>query len=181
MPDLPGRRLTLPRLVRTLTRGAADFVYPPVGRLCTAELPSSAVPPASPFCDACRQQLLMTRGPACLRCASSIGPYLNPRQPCSLCRDERFAFERVIRLGVYDGALRTACLRCKERGAEPLATGIGDLLWECEADALREAGADVVVPVPQHWIRRIYRPHHAAETLAAAWSARLKVPLASHI
>jgi LSD1 subclass zinc finger protein len=87
--------------VRAFARGAADFVYPPACRLCAAELPSSAVVPrAGPFCDGCRKELLMTRGPACVRCGSSIGPYLDPNIPCSLCRDERFAFERVIRLGV---------------------------------------------------------------------------------
>src|SRR5262249_7787698 len=43
------------------------------------------------------------------------------------------------------------------------------------------AGIDVVIPVPQHWARRMYRPHHAAETLGAAWAGRLQVPLATHI
>jgi predicted amidophosphoribosyltransferase len=58
---------------------------------------------------------------------------------------------------------------------------MAELLWECEAEALQEIRADVIIPVPQHWIRRIYRPHHAAETLAAAWATRLQVPLATHI
>src|SRR5262249_54986506 len=175
-------RWNVPRWVRVLARGAADFVYPPLCRLCTRELPpSSGAAPASPFCDACREQLLITRGPACLRCGAAIGPYLDPKVPCSLCRDERFAFERVIRLGVYDGILRNACLRTKDRGTEPLAAGVADLVWGCEAEALVAAKVDVVIPVPQHWGRRMYRPHHAAETLGAAWAGRLQVPLATHI
>ena len=97
------KRWTVPNWVLGMARGAADFVYPPACRLCNAELPPTvAVPRGSPFCDACRKNLLMTRGPACIRCGSSIGPYLDPQAPCSMCRDERFAFERVVRLGVYD-------------------------------------------------------------------------------
>src|SRR5262249_39174033 len=123
----------------------------------------------------------ITRGPACVRCGAAIGPYLDPNAPCSLCRDERFAFERVIRLGVYDGILRSACLRSKERGAEPLAAGMADLVWEGESDALQAAKVEVVIPVPQHWVRRLHRPHHAAETLGSAWAGRLQVPLVTHI
>lgn len=111
----------------------------------------------------------------------SIGPYLDPLAPCSLCRDERYAFERVFRLGVYDDALRLACLRAKATSAEPLAAGLGELLWECESEAIAPLGIDVVVPVPHHWLRRFYRSHNTAETLAGVWAARLNVPLATHI
>lgn len=177
------KRWMLPAWLRVLARGAADFVYPPACRLCTAELPG--VPPdgtpSAPFCDVCRRELLMTRGPVCIHCGASIGPYLDPNLKCSLCRDERFAFERVIRLGVYEGALRTACLRGKDRGAEPLSAGLADLFWECESEALRSTPIDVVVPVPHHWTKRFLRPHNAAETLASVWAARLQLPLATHI
>ena len=52
----------------------------------------------------------MTAGPEqmCRRCGAPIGPYLNPDLPCSNCRRNRFAFDRVICLGKYDGRLRSA-------------------------------------------------------------------------
>jgi predicted amidophosphoribosyltransferase len=172
----------VPRWVRSLAQGAADFVYPPLCRLCAEELPeSSSDVPSEPFCEGCRKELLIHHGPACIRCGASIGPYLDPHLPCTMCRNERFAFERVIRLGVYDGILRKACLRCKDRGAEPLAAGLAELLWNCDSAALQSARADVVVAVPQHWFRRFYHPHHAAQTLASVWAARLQLPLATHI
>ena len=189
--------------MRTLAGGAVDFIYPPVCRLCAGDLPEPGADQMSPgqvlpskaspypeapgqmssrlFCETCRRDLLTTRGLACLRCGASIGPYLDPRVPCGFCRDERFAFERVVRLGVYDDTLRTACLRAKTTGAEPLAAGLADLLWECESEALRDAKIDVVVPVPHHWFRRFYHSHNAAHTLGAAWASRLQVPLACHI
>lgn len=186
-------RWKVPAWVHTLARGAADFLYPPVCRMCAAELPEPVAPQistttisaaafsSSPFCEACRRGLLATRGLTCVRCGASIGPYLDPNIPCSFCRDERFAFERVVRLGVYDETLRVACLRAKNSGAEPLAAGLGELLWECESEALRAAKVDVVVPVPRHWLRRFYHSHNAAHTLGAVWAGWLHVPLASHI
>ena len=125
--------------------------------------------------------MLATRGLACVRCGAAIGPYLDPNVPCGMCRDERFAFERVIRVGVYDGVLREACLKSKTPGSEALAAGMAELLWDCEAEALKSVSADAVVPVPHHWLRRLIRPHNAAETLAQVWGARLQVPCVPHI
>lgn len=173
----------LPRWMQTIARGAADFLYPPACRWCAAELPE-ALPNATaraPFCEKCRGELLATRGLACVRCGAAIGPYLDPNVPCGMCRDEKFAFERVIRVGVYDGALRAACLSSKAPGSEALAAGMAELLWDCESEALIGTKPDVVIPVPHHWLRRFYRPHNAAETLGQVWGARLKVPCVSHI
>jgi competence protein ComFC len=181
-------RWKVPAWMRTFVRGAADFLYPPVCRMCAAELPepgagltSAEAMSVVPFCELCRRDLLISRGLACIRCGGSIGPFLDPKVPCSFCRDERYAFERVIRLGVYDEALRTACLRAKNSGAEPLTAGLAELLWECETDTFRDCKIDVVVPVPHHWLRRFYRSHNAANTLGSVWASRLQVPLASHI
>ncbi|MBI3864076.1 MAG: ComF family protein [Planctomycetia bacterium] len=179
----PKNRWRLPAWARAFARGAADFVYPPACRLCTADLAEREPGCAdrAPFCDSCRAELLATRGPACVKCGASIGPYLDPNVPCSFCRNENYAFERVYRLGVYDTALRTACLRSKSSGAEPLTAGLADLMWECEGAELSEARIDVVAPVPHHWFRRFYSPHNPAATLGAAWAGRLKVPQATHI
>ena len=166
--------------MRTLACGAADFLYPPVCRMCAGELPETELSSAT-FCETCRRDLLASAGLACLRCGASIGPFLDPHVPCGFCRDERFAFERVFRLGIYDDALRRACLRAKESAAEPLAVGLADLLWDREVAAFREARIDVVVPVPHHWLRRFYRSHNAALTLGTVWARRLQVPLATHI
>jgi predicted amidophosphoribosyltransferase len=98
-----------------------------------------------------------------------------------MCQGEQFAFERVIRLGVYDGALRHACLTAKQPGAESLAAALAEMTWQSQVQAFQEARADVVVPVPQFWAQRFTRRHHAADTVAHVWGARLKLPVAPHI
>jgi len=171
----------------------ADFLYPPACRLCDRDLPGKNVPltgaesgqpfisPDAVFCPDCERSLSVGRTAACVHCGASIGPGLDPNLRCGYCHDERFAFERVVRFGVYDEGLRSACINMKQPGAETLAAALAELTWQAEVDEFRAAQVDVVVPIPQFPLQRILRPHHAAETLAEVWSRRLQVPMAPHI
>ncbi|MCA9179529.1 MAG: ComF family protein [Planctomycetales bacterium] len=78
-------------------------------------------------------------------------------------------------MGLYEGELRDAVIRCKQARFEPLALGLGRLLggW------LRERVAeqyDLVIPVPSHWMRRWTRGTHSAGLLAERVSCCLGVP-----
>ena len=137
---------------------------------------------ADRVCEGCRTELLKTAaGPLCMRCGAPVGPHLETRDGCWLCRDETYAFSHVIRLGIYEGLLRQACLRGKLQGAERLLTTLVDLHWEHRAAELVAAEADVVIPVPHHWVQQLWRPHNPAETLAHEWSRRLRLPQAPPI
>jgi predicted amidophosphoribosyltransferase len=167
---------------RALFRGAADFVYPPACRLCGGELPERPAEGDGPvFCPPCQGGLLADRGTACVQCGATIGPGLDPRLPCAFCHDENYTFDRVIRLGVYDGPLRLACLSIKNAESAPLAAGLAELTWQLEKELFEESEFDVVIPIPRFWMQRFLRTHHAADTLAEVWARRLQVPLASHI
>lgn len=165
--------------VRTAVRAVADFVFPPACRWCECELPEAAG--SAMFCTTCEAAFLAGHGPACLRCGASIGPGLDPDRPCAFCHDERYAFDRTARLGVYEGQLRSACLEIKESGTESLAAGLGELTWLAERAWLEIQAIDVVIPVPHYWLQRFTHRHHAAETLAQVWANRLKVPYEPHI
>jgi len=189
------RPFRLPGWARRVLDATTEFVYPPACRLCDRELPGSAGPApnsaAEPegtipsrdavFCEECARGLATDRTTACRQCGASIGPGLDPALPCAFCYNENYAFERVVRLGVYDAALRTACLKIKQAGAEPLAAALAELTWQLETEAFQENRIDVVIPIPQYSLQRLFRPHHAAETLAEVWSRRLQVDLAPHI
>jgi predicted amidophosphoribosyltransferase len=167
--------------LKMLARGAADFLCPPACQLCGTSLETADGKPADDFCPGCVDALVRTRGRACLACGANIGPYLDPKEPCAMCHGESFAFERVIRLGVYDDELRRAIMRSKTKSGESLCGALGQLTWQLEREAFLGVGADVVVSVPRHRWRRLLHPHNAAETLAEVWASRLKVPLASPI
>ena len=168
------------RGLQVFGRCAVEFFYPRHCVLCHTAL-SEASERGGDFCDGCRRELLDRAGAACERCGAPIGPHVNPAGGCNYCVREQFAFDRVIRLGVYTDRLREACLLSKRARQEPLTAGLARLQWERRGDAFRDAAVDVVVPVPHFWLQRLYRFHNSAETLARVWAHILKVPLGDHI
>ena len=98
-----------------------------------------------------------------------------------MCPRRRWVFESVERLGVYSGALREACIRGKSRGGESLAAALAEWFWECRGWSLAEREIDLVVPVPQHWSKRLIESHNQAETVAEVLARRLRVNLHRHI
>ena len=137
--------------------------------------------PESMLCDGCRQALLTQAGEACMRCGAPVGPHVDPEAGCNFCAREKFAFDRVIRLGVYSGDLRAACLQSKGAGQEPVAAALAGLLGEQSQAELQATKCDFIVPVPHFWLQRLYRLHNPAETMADAWARILKTPKTSHI
>lgn len=114
-----------------------------------------------------------------MKCAAPVGPFLDTTNGCKHCRKDRFAFETVVRLGIYDGATQQACLRMKQRDALPLGVAMSELLWRRSEHELRRLQADVAVPVPQHWTRkslRLWSGHNSAEVLARRLASRLGIP-----
>jgi ComF family protein len=64
----------------------------------------------------------------------------------------------------------------KNRNGETLAEMVGGLWAEHAETRLREAGADVVIPIPLHWWRRWSRGYNQSEALANMLASRLKLP-----
>lgn len=159
-------------LGREIARGMLQLLYPGSCFVC-----GQAVPPEqTPLCDACRTALATDLAPSCPRCAATIGPFALAAEGCLLCRGESFPFERVLRLGPYDGLLREVVLRLKHLAAEGLAEVLGEVWAERLGPALSGVGVDVLVPVPLHWRRRWVRGYNQSEALAHGLAARLRLP-----
>lgn len=100
---------------------------------------------SEPSCGACGG-LLGSDGAGCQRCGSRGLTHV----------------ASVVRLGVYEGPLRSLLLLAKFRGQWPVAEGLGK-----EMSALGvPAGAEVVVPVPLHVRRMFWRGYNVADLLA---------------
>ena len=153
-----------------------DLVYPPHCPLCGSD--------GGPgLCPVCRDEIGDGAGRRCGRCGLPTGPRLhsNVLSKCVHCRGRQWACQGVERLGLYEGALREACIGGKSDGAEPLAAALGKWFWECRGEALEHLDVDLVVPVPQHWTKRIAVAHNQAETLAGVLGRCLRVPVGRHI
>ena len=107
---------------------------------------------APPLCDSCGDPLPSWRviSAALARC---------PR-----CRRRPPAVAVARAAGDYEGALRDIVHAFKYEGRRDLAVPLGRLAAEAGADLLR--GADAVVPVPLHPLRRLRRGFNQAEDLA---------------
>lgn len=159
-------------------RWVGDLVFPWYCPLCGLSVEGL---PAAGLCSACRLNLGESRSNRCGRCGQPAGPFVEASQGCWLCLRNRWAFEGVERLGVYSGTLRDACIRGKSSGAEPLAAALAGWFWECRGRSLAEREIDLVVPVPQHWSKRLVESHNQAETVAEVLARRLRVDLRRHI
>jgi ComF family protein len=155
-----------------LLAGARNLVYPGHCLLCGRPLP----PDQQHFCGVCRLDVFTDPHEVCPRCAGTVGPFAVVEGRCRACQDEPFAFERVLRLGSYDGLLREVILRLKHRAAEGLAELLGEC-WAEQAAALFAAlRVDALVPVPLHWMRRWHRGYNQSAALSHGLSVRLRVP-----
>lgn len=165
---------------RAILSAAWDFVLPPACVACGTELEtvSQSINPACYLCVDCRDAFSeLVEKPSCIRCGAPIGPYVDSQNGCQECSRERFAFHKVYRLGIYDGAIRDAVLKGKYLGGEPLLMALAELIWEHFGNSLRDEQIELIVPIPQHWRQRLLRRHHAPDVLAEAWGRCLQVPV----
>jgi ComF family protein len=86
-------------------------------------------------------------------------------------------FDGAVTLGGYEGRLRELVLRMKARREEPLALAIGRWMWRQLGDRLAEMHADVIVPVPMFWARRLLRGVNSPEILSETLSGPLRLPV----
>ncbi len=163
------------RLRRGLGLGL-DLVFPPACTLCHGVLDACD---GVLLCADCRQQLIDTRLVA--RVAALRLRRRNQARAAAHCQGKRWHFDSVVRLGRYEGALRSAVLRMKTDTNPGLAMSLGDLLFARRSDRLAAWEPDAVVPVPMHWSRRIRRGVNSPHTVAERLAAHLKVPLAAHL
>src|SRR5438067_10860758 len=99
MPPSSSLLTTLHCSGRALAEGLLHLLYPNLCWVCAAPITE----PGRSFCEACQSALTLDYLSTCPRCAATVGPFALTAKGCPLCKDEAFAFERVIRLGKYDG------------------------------------------------------------------------------
>lgn len=157
---------------RELARGLQQLLYPGCCHVCGSPL----APNVDFFCPPCRANLLHDEQSSCHRCAGIVGPFVATVDGCVRCRAESFAFDAVLRLGPYDGVLRTAVLHLKRQAGEGLAELLGALWAERDEAKFTALRLDAIVPVPLHWWRRWRRGYNQSEAIARALGQRLRLP-----
>lgn len=97
----------------------------------------------------------------CWRCGGSIGAHESDGDGCASCRGKSLPWDRAIRLGKYNGVLRSEILGLKFHRWRSTGTGLGRYLGYSIAEQLKIAqirpSQAALVPIPMHRFRRITR------------------------
>lgn len=164
-----------------LLSAVGRFALPPQCACCSAPLDTAMDGDPMLACEVCLADLCPSLQYQCQRCSAKVGPNLDTASGCQVCRDEKYAFTEVVSLGAYADFLRMAVLRTKRNGGEALAGMLARLLLHRHRERLSGWQADLIVPVPHHWIDRFLRQHFPPATMADVLARSLNVPVERNI
>jgi predicted amidophosphoribosyltransferase len=134
----------------------------------------------APLCGACDETVEAAgRNPACPHCGATLSPFAGAGPACAACRDERFAFDSVGRVGMYSGGLRALLTAFKFRGREDLDLYFVRRLARVIMRMSIYEDLDALVAVPTCWQHRLRRAFHPALLLGRQAARRCGIPYAA--
>jgi ComF family protein len=136
------------------------------------------MPVGSVVCDACWNGIRLLRPPFCGVCGDPLPSWrpVDPSHRCDGCRVRRPHIAAGRAIGDYDGSLRAIVHALKYHGRRSIAGPLGALLRQHGGAILN--GADLVVPVPLHWLRQWRRGFNQAHDLALGLGLPVSMVLA---
>ncbi len=137
--------------LQTWGRALLDFAYPPHCAVCAADIEAAEL-----LCGSCWAEI--------------VPRHLRPHS-----EDGGHAFEQVVSLGPFTGALQQAIYALKFRNQVRLGRALGERMGQCLAEQL--APLDCLLPVPLHPARQRERGFNQSEEIAAGLGAVLGVPV----
>ncbi len=164
-----------------------NFLYPPRCAACDAGLPIDA---ARRVCASCLAAVEPPRPPLCLVCGAPLDP-ADEDQRCGHCRAAPPAYDSARAITRYrsgangsradgtgtDGSSAVAALLRRHKYGLDQSLGRALAEYFDAGPALQSGTYDVVIPVPLHRTRLLWRGFNQAALLGAALARRLNCPL----
>ena len=164
-----------------------DLFCPPQCVVCghfpewAEDSPTIADPDRLLLCGRCRKLIVEDESLLCPRCASPLAHSCPEATGCGICRNEKFHFDSAAALGEYQLPLSKQILSMKRETEGVLAETFALLLCREREDRLISIGADLVIPVPMHALRRLVRGVNSAELIARVVAAHLGIDCRTNI
>ena len=160
----------LNRMARGAGRAVLDLILPPLCLKCR-------VPVAEPqsVCGPCWNELRFLGPPHCVQCGLPFPHALGEGVKCAACIARPPPFVQARAALAYDDASRDLILSFKHGDrleAVPLFAR-----WIGTAGHAALADADMLVPVPLHWLRLASRRYNQAAVLAHAVAKPTRIPV----
>jgi ComF family protein len=138
-----------------------DIVLPPRCLKC-----GTTVDAVGALCAGCWPAVAFLVPPHCAACGLPFEFDLGPAALCGACAGERPVFERARAAFRYDDGSKDLILRFKHADRTDSAPAFAR--WMARAGATLLADADLIAPVPLHWLRLFMRRYNQAALLASA-------------
>lgn len=144
----------------TATQALAAPLIPPACAVCREPVNTTGV-----LCPSCWGEIAFLNPGGCVRCARPVlGAEVDPEPICDMCLNSPKHWDRGNAVFRYEGAGRRLVLALKHGDRIDTLPLLGQ--WMARAGAASLRNADVVVPVPLHWQRRLKRRQNQAAGLA---------------
>ena len=132
------------------------------------------------WCEACWRQAAAKSVDRCRRCGALLFRANPLRGSCQHCHGEEFHFDQAFAVNGYHGLFRELVTRMKNQKDDHLAIHLGNLLGsELCLNGWHEF--DLILPVPQPWLRRLKRGFQATEILAERVAQLTGIPQSSKV
>jgi len=159
-----------------LTAAGIGLLFPPRCVFCDGEI-LSRHGHLLRLCTDCLARFGPVSWYGCRRCGGEVSQAIARPERCLHCRGAPLRFDTVVALGSYHAGLHDAVLRMKRPSQDSLSLAIGRLLAERRREALAGLEADLIVPIPMYWSRRLDRGKNSPEMLAACLRKSLEIPV----
>lgn len=149
------------------------LVFPPRCYVCNVEingLPGEDRLLNRFFCPECWRALIINPWKGCPFCGAYRTEERASSRYCVHCRGERFAFDQVLTLGMFDGLLKDAIYLIKKPENKSLARALAESLYQMRLKDSSALDVEWITPVPMNKYRFQERGVNDAETIAKTLS-----------
>ena len=165
-----------------------DLVFPRSCSLCRRPIVGSRSPTLCGHC----QQRIKPIAQSCWKCgAPKLSGEQQPefdrdsskpkssKRSCRFCQKQDWDINRVFAYTVYSGSAAHAARLCKDSMHESLARSLSDSIgdWLDQRDDFLPICYDYIIPIPQHWFRRLMFRYHPASVFAMGLAGRFGIPM----
>jgi ComF family protein len=160
-----------------------DLIFPRICCLCLEVIEDARY---ESICEEC----VAAMPPATIRCLRCSAPV--PKVPvaesetapskCIHCKSKRWSFRRAYCYTTYGGPCARAIKKMKRPAYEAVAIQLSHAMsgWMQGESSFHRNDYHWIVPVPQHWFRRLTIRYNQAETIAEVLSKSLEIPIAKN-
>lgn len=125
------------------------------------------------ICGECYSKILLLNTNACKKCSRPLdsgGAY------CYDCRKDDYYFDKIVSAVLYETPVKELIYKYKYFRQEYLKYFIAEMMQKALYANKPNFDIDVIVPVPMHWLKELYRGYNQSALLAEELSKRLCVP-----